>query len=706
MVTGGAGFIGANLCRALREDGEPVVVLDDLSSGLASNLDGVDVELVIGDICDESLVAEVLGGASAVVHLAARGSVARSLEDPGATRRANIDGTAVVLDAARAAGVDQVVFASSSSVYGANPVLPKREDLEPRPMSPYAASKLAAEQWALACAPSFGFGVTAFRFFNVYGPLQRAGHPYAAVIPQFVRAVLTGEPVPLYGDGRQSRDFTYVDTVADVIRRALRERIVDRRPINLALGGRADLIDVAGLIRELTGRDVPFEHREERRGDVRHSQADPSRLLELFEGVRGIDLRDGLARTLEWMAPVVAAEAAGTTDATATTDATDRIAGPAAAAEVAPGRDRIVLTEPARPSVTEIVAKLRGRWSTTGGARGALVEELERRVAARLGVRHAIAVSSGPAALALVLRALEVGRPVVVPAYAPATLAASVRWSGAGLAAADVEVGRLTGSVSSFGAVAETVRAGALVPVHVHGTPADVVGFEDLGRALGVPVVFDGTTAFGATAGRPIGSFGDAEVFGLGGPGLVAGGSGGVVTTDRDDVATGVRSLLGADRGWPAPGADVGTGALSDLDAACALASLDRLDAELARRRTLAACYADGFDTLGWLRLQRSGASDLAAWSEIVAVTDPRSGPGRVTVVDALADAGIDSSVPIRRLVHDLDGHRGIVRAAARAEALCPTAIGLPAGPGVGPEEVERIVAVLAALAPEVRRAA
>ena len=195
VVTGGAGFIGANLCRALsgREGFGPVVALDDLSTGHRSNLDGVGgVELVEGSILDARLLDEVVGPADAVVHLAARPSVARSIEDPLASHLTNATGTVAVLEAARRGGRPHVVVASSSSVYGANPALPKREDMAARPVSPYAASKLAAESYALAYGASFGLPVLAFRFFNVFGPLQGADHAYAAVVPAFISAALAG----------------------------------------------------------------------------------------------------------------------------------------------------------------------------------------------------------------------------------------------------------------------------------------------------------------------------------------------------------------------------------------------------------------------------------------------------------------------------------------------------------------------------------
>src|ERR1700688_4464213 len=236
VVTGGAGFIGANLCRALSGLAavDRVVVMDDLSTGQANNLAGVDgIEMVEGSILDTRLLDRVMKGAGAVVHLAARASVPRSLEDPVATHEVNATGTLRVLEAARLAGGPQVVVASSSSVYGANRSLPAAEDLAPLPLSPYAASKLAAEAYSLSYARSFGLPVLVFRFFNVFGPLQRAGHAYAAVVPSFVAAALAGEALPVHGDGEQTRDFTFVGSVVRVLVEALDRAVTAPGPVNL-----------------------------------------------------------------------------------------------------------------------------------------------------------------------------------------------------------------------------------------------------------------------------------------------------------------------------------------------------------------------------------------------------------------------------------------------------------------------------------------
>jgi len=216
------------------------------------------------------------------------------------THAANASGTVAVLEAARAEGDTHVVVASSSSVYGANPTLPKREDLATMPLSPYAASKLATESYALAYQHSFGLPALAFRFFNVFGPLQAAGHAYAAVVPAFVSAALEGRPLTVHGDGKQSRDLTYVDTVTEVIADAIARGVTSPTPVNLAFGTRTDLLTLIAELETILGTTVEVEHIETRAGDVKHSQADSTRLQELFPAVVPTALPEALRATVDW----------------------------------------------------------------------------------------------------------------------------------------------------------------------------------------------------------------------------------------------------------------------------------------------------------------------------------------------------------------------------------------------------------------------
>ncbi len=302
VITGGAGFIGANLAAHLAGDGHEVVALDDLSTGSRENLAGVDATFVEGSILDAATLDEVLAGAGAVVHLAARPSVPRSIADPVASHRVNDQGTIEVLEAVRRVGdhAPHLIVASSSSVYGANPHLPKHEDLATRPVSPYAATKLATEAYSLAWGASFGLDVLAFRFFNVFGPLQQAGHAYAAVVPAFVDAALAGRPLPVHGDGTQSRDFTYVGSVCRVIAAAVDRRVTSPQAMNLAFGSRLSLLGLIELLVAELGHSVEREHQPVRPGDVPHSQADSSRLRAAFPDLEPVPIEEGLKATIDW----------------------------------------------------------------------------------------------------------------------------------------------------------------------------------------------------------------------------------------------------------------------------------------------------------------------------------------------------------------------------------------------------------------------
>ena len=298
-ITGGAGFIGSNLSAAALSVGHEVVVLDNFSTGYRENIvDGS--RLVEGTILDSASVDDAFSGADSVIHLAALGSVPRSLADPLASHAANATGTLSVLEGARRAGCGHVVAASSSSVYGMNPALPKSEREWVRPMSPYAVTKLATEQYTLAYQQSYGMESMTFRFFNVYGPLQRAGHTYAAVIPIFVDALLRGETLTVNGDGSHSRDFTYVGTVCKVLLDAAERRLSHPEPVNLAFGTNTTLLQLIESMETVSGLAAEIVHRDPRPGDVKHSQADNAVLRSLFPDVEPVSLDQGLADTLSW----------------------------------------------------------------------------------------------------------------------------------------------------------------------------------------------------------------------------------------------------------------------------------------------------------------------------------------------------------------------------------------------------------------------
>ncbi|GAA2168149.1 UDP-glucose 4-epimerase [Humibacillus xanthopallidus] len=302
VVTGGAGFIGSNLGKELlqRPEIDEVLALDDLSTGARANLESTGIRLHEASILDPAALDAVCDGADAIVHLAALPSVPRSVIDPIASHHANATGTLEVLQAARRAGNLHVVVASSSSVYGANRELPKRESMRTAPISPYAVSKQATEAYALSFGHTYDLPTLAFRFFNVYGPLQPAGHAYAAVVPAFVDAALRGVPLTVHGDGEQTRDFTFVGTVTRVIADAVIRKVSDPDPVNLAFGSRTSLNGLIDDLGEILGGRPAVEHVASRAGDVRDSQADNARLRRLFPDVEPVSLHDGLRATVDW----------------------------------------------------------------------------------------------------------------------------------------------------------------------------------------------------------------------------------------------------------------------------------------------------------------------------------------------------------------------------------------------------------------------
>lgn len=299
LITGGAGFVGANLVRELLNSGHVPSVLDDFSTGLASNLTGLEVEIFEGSLEDQEIVAKAARGVDAIVHLGARGSVPRSLRNPVATHNVNVTGTLNVMEAARTYGA-HVIFSSSSSVYGKNGELPKNEKMWTAPLTPYAASKLAAEGYIESYQSSYGVPVSIFRFFNVFGPWQRPDHVYAAVIPKWIWKAMNGIPIEVFGDGKQSRDFTFVETVTKIFVETINEVRTWSGPINLAYGRSMTLLDVVEELRAYFP-ELKVKFSEQRPGDVKHSQNNPTKLKSYFPEVDPVNFRDSFRETIQWM---------------------------------------------------------------------------------------------------------------------------------------------------------------------------------------------------------------------------------------------------------------------------------------------------------------------------------------------------------------------------------------------------------------------
>jgi UDP-glucose 4-epimerase len=301
LVTGGAGFIGGHLVARLVEEGWRVRVLDDFSSGREENLANAAerAELIRGDICDADTVRRAVTGVEVVFHQAAIPSVPRSVAEPLRTNQVNVGGTLELLEAARSAGVRRLVFAASSSAYGDTPELPKVESMPATPRSPYALQKYTGEQYCRLYREQYGLETVALRYFNVYGPRQDPASEYAAVVPRFVTACLEGRPVTVFGDGEQTRDFTFVGDVATANLLAADSAAAPGQVVNVAGGTRISLNRLLSEIRDITGSASPATHLDARAGDVRDSLADLS-LAEAALGYKpAVDLRAGLERTVE-----------------------------------------------------------------------------------------------------------------------------------------------------------------------------------------------------------------------------------------------------------------------------------------------------------------------------------------------------------------------------------------------------------------------
>jgi len=310
LVTGGAGFIGSNIVDALVRRGERVRVLDNLSTGSRANLEAVAdrVDFVEGDLRDPDAVRLAVDGVTYITHQAALRSVPRSVDDPLSSDAVNTHGTLQLLVAAREAGtVRRLVYASSSSVYGDNPTLPKVEEQTPNPISPYAVSKLAAEYYCRMYTRLYGLETVSLRYFNVFGPRQSPHSQYAAVVPLFIRAALRHEPLIVHGDGDQSRDFTYIDNVVEANLLACTTPGVGGEVFNIACNSRHSVLDIARAVERLLGIAVTITHVPARAGDVRHTQASIERAERLMGYRPSVGFDEGMRRTVEWVRTVAAA---------------------------------------------------------------------------------------------------------------------------------------------------------------------------------------------------------------------------------------------------------------------------------------------------------------------------------------------------------------------------------------------------------------
>lgn len=302
LVTGGAGFIGSNTVDELLRRGHSVTVLDDLSSGKEANLAGVreQITFIRGTITDRETLEKACSGADYVLHLAARTSVPRSVKQPLETNQVNVDGTLNVLVAARDAHVRRVVFASSSSVYGDTPTLPKHEDMPPAPISPYGVSKLVGELYGRVFHRCYGLDFVALRYFNVFGPRQDPSSPYSGVLSRFIAAMRDGGQPSVFGDGEQSRDFTFVQNVVTANLQACETPGIAGRILNLGTGGRHTLNYTLRLLEGFAGRPAKAKYDPPREGDIRDSQADVSLAKQAFGYEPKVNFEEGLRKTWDW----------------------------------------------------------------------------------------------------------------------------------------------------------------------------------------------------------------------------------------------------------------------------------------------------------------------------------------------------------------------------------------------------------------------
>jgi len=301
LITGGAGFIGSNIVEKLVKTGEKVRVLDNFSTGKKENLKPVatDIDLIEGDIRDLATCQKAMEGVDFCLHQAALPSVQRSVEDPLTTNEVNVNGTLNILFAAKEATVKRVVYAGSSSAYGDTPTLPKREDMTPNPLSPYAVTKLVGEYYCQAFQTTFGLSTVILRYFNVFGPQQDPNSLYSAVIPKFIETMLSGNPPTIYGDGEQSRDFTYIENVIQANLLACKAEGIEGEIFNIATGERVIINELADYLNNLLTTSLTPNYAEPRAGDIKHSLADISKAEKFLGYHPAVNFEEGLGKTIE-----------------------------------------------------------------------------------------------------------------------------------------------------------------------------------------------------------------------------------------------------------------------------------------------------------------------------------------------------------------------------------------------------------------------
>jgi UDP-glucose 4-epimerase len=302
LVTGGGGFIGSNIVEEFVRKSEKVKVLDNFSTGRRENIEPFlgDIELIEGDVRSYHIVREAVEGVDFILHQAALPSVPRSINDPISTNDVNVVGTLNILDTAKDAGVRRVVYASSSSIYGNSEVLPKRENMMPEPLSPYAVSKLAGEKYCQVFSRIYSLETVCLRYFNAFGPKQDPTSQYSAVIPKFIAMTLNGRPPTIYGSGLQSRDFTFVANVVDANLLACEASNVNGEVINIACGESSSILDLVEALNKLLNTKIVLEHLEARKGDVKHSLADIEKAKKLLNYYPKVSFKEGLRKTLDF----------------------------------------------------------------------------------------------------------------------------------------------------------------------------------------------------------------------------------------------------------------------------------------------------------------------------------------------------------------------------------------------------------------------